>query len=244
MRDLTCMSYWLAKLEAAGLPVPRTTLVPMPREAFRDVFRLFDGKELEGPGHEFLEKLDCAAAAIGYPVFLRTGQTSGKHSWARTCYVTDPNRLLSHVASLVEFSECVSLIGLPCDWWAVRDLLPTMPLALCHSYEGMPVCREFRCFVEDGDVRCMHPYWPAEALERGGVADPESLAQRLSECADEEQVRELAARAGAAVGGAWSVDVLETERGWFVTDMAEAQKSWHWPGCPNEVGKRPHPKFI
>ena len=82
----------------------------------------------------------------------------------------------------------------------------------------------------------MHPYWPAEALERGGVADPESLAQRLSECADEEQVRELAARAGAAVGGAWSVDVLETERGWFVTDMAEAQKSWHWPGCHTHGG--------
>lgn len=30
---------------------------------------------------------------------------------------------------------------------------------------------------------------------------------------------------------AWSVDVLETRRGWFVTDMAEAARSFHWPGC-------------
>ena len=228
------MSYWLPKLEAAGLPVPRTTLVPMSRAAFRDVFNVFDGKPLEDPANEFLQELGAAAAEIGYPVFLRTGMTSGKHSWSRTCYLAYPERLLSHVASLIEFSECVSFVGLPCSWWAVRELLPTMPLAACPNYDGMPVCREFRCFVLDGAVRCLHPYWPTEALERGGVANAAQVAERLSECFDEEEVRALAARAGAAVGGAWSVDVLETERGWFVTDMAEAEKSWHWPGCSAE----------
>ena len=231
MSDPTCMSYWLPRLEAAVLPVPRTTLVPMSRDAFRDVFNIFDGKPVEGPANEFLRELDAAAARIGYPVFLRTGYTSAKHSWARTCHLTDPADLLSHVAGIMEFSECASFIGLPCDWWAVRELLPTMPLAACPNYDGMPVCREFRCFVLDGEVCCMHPHWPAEALERGGVADAAHVAERLSECSDEEEVRALAARAGAAVGGAWSVDVLETERGWFVTDMAEAEKSWHWPGC-------------
>jgi hypothetical protein len=234
--DPTCMSHWLPRLQAAGLPVPRTILVPMSREAYRDVFNLFDGKALEGPANEFLRKLAAAAAEIGFPAFLRTGMTSGKHSWARTCYLTDPARLLSHVASLVEFSECVSFVGLPCDWWAVRELLPTTPLAVCPRYEGMPVCREFRCFVAGGEVRCMHPYWPLEALERGGVADPEQVAAQLASCPDEHEVRALAARAGAAVGGAWSVDVLETRRGWFVTDMAEAQKSWHWPDCSVAAG--------
>jgi hypothetical protein len=42
----------------------------------------------------------------------------------------------------------------------------------------------------------------------------------------------FAKAAGCAVGGAWSVDILETKRGWFVTDMAEAEKSFHWPECP------------
>jgi hypothetical protein len=234
MLDPTCMSYWLPKLEAAGIPTPRTVLVPMSREAYRDVLNVFDGKPLEGPANEFLQNLGAAAAdQIGYPAFLRTGMTSGKHSWANTCALSDPQRLLHHVASLVEYSECASFIGLSCEWWAVRELLPTIPLAVCPRYEGMPVCREFRCFVADGRVLCMHPYWPVEALERGGVEDPEAVATRLAQCPDERDVRALAARAGAAVGGAWSVDVLETRRGWFVTDMAEAGNSWHWPGCPN-----------
>ena len=33
------------------------------------------------------------------------------------------------------------------------------------------------------------------------------------------------------MGGHWSVDILETERGWYVTDMALAPRSWHWPHC-------------
>ncbi len=56
------------------------------------------------------------------------------------------------------------------------------------------------------------------------------------------EIRSLASRAGAAIGGAWSVDILETTRGWFVTDMAEAHKSYHWPTCPKEgrVRRVPH----
>ncbi len=152
------MSDWLPKLEAVGVPVPRTALVRMPREAFQDVLNVFDGKPIEGPANEFLRKVAAAATEIGYPAFLRTGITSGKHSWARTCYLTDPARLLSHVASLVELSVCVSFVGLSCEWRAVREFLPTMPLVVCTRYEGMPMCREFRCFVADAEVRCMHPY--------------------------------------------------------------------------------------
>jgi hypothetical protein len=37
------------------------------------------------------------------------------------------------------------------------------------------------------------------------------------------------------------VDILETKRGWFVTDMAEAGKSWHWPGCKNEKAFKRQP---
>jgi hypothetical protein len=50
----------------------------------------------------------------------------------------------------------------------------------------------------------------------------------------EREVTDLANAAGRAVGGVWSIDLLETQRGWMVTDMAEAEKSWHeWPDCPN-----------
>lgn len=40
-----------------------------------------------------------------------------------------------------------------------------------------------------------------------------------------------AAQAFLELGGSWSVDVLKTRRGWFVTDCAVAQRSFHYPGC-------------
>jgi len=40
------------------------------------------------------------------------------------------------------------------------------------------------------------------------------------------ELHELASQAGKACGGQWSVDLLETDRGWYITDMAEAVKSY------------------
>jgi 8-oxo-dGTP pyrophosphatase MutT (NUDIX family) len=232
--NLTCMSYWLPKLEAAGLPTPRTKLIPMPRNAYIDILNLFDGNPLRGAALPFLAAVKEASEEIGLPVFLRTGLTSGKHNWENTCCLTDSSKVLHHVASIVEFSECCDFIGLACDWWAVREFLPTIPLGICPRYGNMPVCREFRCFVRDGEVLCMHSYWPANALETGGVDRSEELAAELAWCPQETIIRDIAARAGAAIGGAWSVDILETRRGWYVTDMAEASKSFHWPGCTRD----------
>ena len=44
---------------------------------------------------------------------------------------------------------------------------------------------------------------------------------------------EIAETASRVCGGSWSVDLLQTERGWFLTDMAEARSSYHWEDCPN-----------
>src|ERR1041385_8354898 len=112
--DKTCMSYWFPKLEAAGLPVPRTIMVSMSHEAFRDVFRVFDGEDMQGDAEPFFEEIKKAADQIGYPCFLRTGQTSAKHSWERSCFLPSPDAIRAHVIEIVEYSECVTLIGLDC----------------------------------------------------------------------------------------------------------------------------------
>ncbi|KKN90017.1 hypothetical protein LCGC14_0231290 [marine sediment metagenome] len=232
--DKTCLSYWFPKIQAAGLPVPKTIIVPMPVEAFCDAFHVFDGKPMTGKAQPFFDEIKAAADKIGYPCFLRTGQTSGKHDWDRTCFIESAEvDIAHHVIALVEFSEMVALSGLACNIWAVREFLPTKPLATCPIYENMPVCREFRVFVEDGTVKCFHPYWPMEALERGGVDEKEmqGIYDQLCQGPDEQVVLGIASRAGEVVGGAWSVDMLETERGWFLTDMAEAERSYHWEGC-------------
>lgn len=231
--EKTALSYWFPKIEAAGLPVPRTTIVKMRREAQLEMLEFLDGDRGGGQHlREFTAELTKAAAEIGYPVFLRTDYTSGKHDWRHTCFILEAAVIPSHVSALIEYSEMVDIMGLPWDTWVVREFLLTMPLAVCPHYGLMPVCREFRFFVDGGDVLCFHPYWPRQALTEGGIEDPAAIYERLCEMENLPELSALASSAGASVGGAWSVDLLETERGWFVTDMAEAEKSFHWEDCP------------
>ena len=240
MPDRTALSYWLPKLEAAGLPVPKTTLVAMPAEALRDIYRVFDGEAMTGRAQPFFDDIKVAADAIGYPCFLRTDHTSGKHNWERTCYLAGPDAIPAHVIGIVEYSGMAGIVGLPCDVWAVREFLPTRLINVAPRFGNMPICREFRFFIEDAHIRCWHPYWPREALEQGGVgaAEIDSVYEQLCQVDDEAPLMELASAAGHAAGGAWSVDLLETARGWHVTDMAEAEKSFHWEGCRLGPGAR------
>lgn len=241
--DKTCLSYWFPKIEAVGLPVPRTVIVPMSQKVHRELFALLcDGRppkeEMVGPFFDSIK--DAVNIFIGYPCFLRTGLTSAKHSWNRTCYLPSPEEIRSHVISIVEFSVIADLgsaLGLPCNIWAVREILPTKPYGVCKYFGDMPICREFRFFVDDDKVRCWHPYWPKSALERGGtIMDDGSFDyNRFCHVKDEKPLFEIASAAGKAVGGSWSVDILETEMGWYLIDMAEAHKSFHWKDCEQEM---------
>lgn len=233
--DRNCLSWWFPRVAAEGLPVPRTTILRMPPAAQESIWAGFDGREGTpdqlGALERFFADIRAAAEDFGYPVFLRTGHTSGKHEWSRTCCLSRPEDVPRQVFALAEYSECAGFPGLPWAVWAVREFLPVVPLGTCPRYGSMPVVREFRCFVDGGRLLCWHPYWPRDAIARGG-ADP-GLFPRLAEIGEDlPTIRDLACRAGAACGGAWSVDLLATRRGWFVTDMAEAAKSFHWPGCP------------
>lgn len=227
----TALSYWFPKIEAGGLPVPRTRIIRMPEAAQKELRATFDGNDA---GNAALAPFyaEIASAAFAFPMFLRTDHTSGKHNWDETCYVRDRESIGQHVWSIVEFSEMAGIMGLPWDTWAVREMLPTLPFGACKYYGNMPICREWRVFVENNRIICHHPYWPEHALFEGKApADLDYEAFTRLTDADRDAVLGLASRAGAAAGGAWSVDILETQRGWFVTDMAEAHKSWHWLNC-------------
>lgn len=232
--DKTALSYWFPLIEAAGVPVPRTKIIKMPKDVAEDIWAAFDGEGDGKPLVRFAEEVSAQSAEFGAPLFLRTDYTAGKHSWSRTCFVPDlsASTIAQHILNLAEFSRCVGFTGLPWDTLVVREMLPTIPLGTCPHYDDMPICREFRFFVvDDGAVRCWHPYWPLESLEQGG-APPELDYDALCQTGDDgPTLRDLAERAGRAVGGSWSIDILETRRGWFITDMAEAEKSFHWEGC-------------
>jgi hypothetical protein len=236
--DKTSLTYWFPLIEKAGLPVPKTEILTMPLESQAYIWMAFDcrGKGEAAPVEPFYDDLKAAARRMGLPCFLRTAQTSAKHSWKRTCFLESIEKIRQHVFEIAEFSVCADMMGLDWSTWVVRELLPTIPYGRCPNYEDFPVCKEFRYFVKEGKVICSHPYWPLESLEDGGW-EPDApmdvaYADLCSSSGSENELVALAEKAGAAVGGSWSIDILETEKGWYVTDMAEAYKSFHWEDCP------------
>jgi len=230
--DLNALSYWFPLLESAGLPVPKTIIVPMCADASLSASYLIGGDKIEDPHPEldiFFQKMKTAADQIGYPAFLRTDHTSGKHEFSQTCHVTSAETLNRNIFRLVEFSELCSVFGLPHNNWALRELLPVKTFGTCPNYSDMPVAREFRMFVNDGRVECYHPYWPLKALQDGGHSG--DGYQDLCKPDNEEDLLDLARRAGRAVPGHWSIDILDTQRGLYIIDMAVACESYHWEGC-------------
>lgn len=246
--DKTAMNYWLPRLLAARLPVPRTHSWEMPPDAAACVWAGFDGDagtpEQQQAFTTFLTDFGAIIREVGLPCFIRTGHSSGKHNWSETCYLTsaDPVVLGAQVRNIAEYSELAGMMGLPWSEWYARKLLPTIKYGVCPRFGGMPVAREFRVFVDGPEVVCIHPYWPECALIQGGwqpAADawPKTIPDAMEALSaisrnDEFMLRRLASRAGTACGGAWSVDLCECDgHVWYITDMAEADKSFHWEGC-------------
>ena len=233
--DSTRLSYWFPLVQAAGLPVPRTRIVSLSDEEFRDFSAVFDGKT-----PECWERLmrDIRAAAegpdgVGVPFFLRTDFTSNKHNWEKSCHVSDLERIGHYVYDLAEFSEMADMFGgMPPDTFVVRELLPTN--AVFTAFWGkMPIAREFRFFVRDGYVEHWQPYWPPESIEGHdpSVAGWRDVLDEMSQLSNDafQRLVEMTLRVSAAVPGFWSVDWLQTtDRGWVLTDMAEGEKSYRW----------------
>lgn len=129
-----CLSYWFPLVKDAGLPVPRTAIISGDAP---NLIKLVE-REVEPPGLDaFIQRIQLAAQVIpGPPWFLRTGQTSGKHGWNHNCNLgsLDQERVIDHVAGLVEYSICAGLFGLPYDIWVVREMIQTTPLFICECY--------------------------------------------------------------------------------------------------------------
>lgn len=236
-QNKTCLSYWFPKIMGL-VPVPRTEIV----YTNIDFWVIDDGKRPEGLD----ELLDCLKRSIGIiksegdtsdPVFLRTGYTSGKHRWKDTCFLADETKLEEHVVEIAYFSMLADFRGLDTSVWAVREFLKCPVMFECNAYRGMPVTPERRYFVDGPDVLYSIPYWPEDSLLEGSPNDPD-WREKLSVIQAEfpQEAIEMSRKCGAACGGKWSVDVLLTNNGPVVTDMAEAEKSWGWKHVPGKYG--------
>lgn len=229
--DRVCLSYWFPKLQATGVAVPKTRIVTTDVRLIQSLDGIFPSGF-----HSFLDELRAAIAEVGgYPAFLRTGHGSGKHQWLDTCFVQQPD-VAQHVANLVEWSECVDMRGLPYKVWAVREFLRLA--STFTAFNGFPVNRERRYFIGGGKVLCAHPYWPADAVEGHTKAEfwREKLHVLNEQPADEVALLTTLSEQVAAAfvdDGAWSLDwAMDFGGKWWAIDMAPAERSYHWPGCP------------
>jgi hypothetical protein len=225
---LNNLSYWFPRLLEAGIPVPRTEIIEVDADG---LWPLVDGQFAWGLAPLAQQIIDVAELVGGMPCFLRTGHGSGKHYWKNTCYLPEPNKIIiaQHIRELVEWSCCVDFIGLPFETWVVRELMPVG--ALFTAFNEMPITRERRCFVQDGELICSHPYWPPEAIQ--GASDEAVELLRVDNALEKSPSTELIQQAAELFEGAWSQDWLWTARGWVLIDMATAKTSFHWDGCPH-----------
>ncbi|MBD1864154.1 MULTISPECIES: hypothetical protein [Trichocoleus] len=202
----SCLSYWFPKLEVEGIPVPKTEIITTDI----DLDQLLENTVPEGFS-QFVSAIQAAGDRLGYPCFLRTGHTSGKHDWLRTCYLDHPcsNVIGQHIVDLVEFSVCVDFFGLPTRVWAVRELLKTEPAF--HAFHGLPITKERRYFIRDGKVEHHQPYWPPGAI--AGHTEEPLWQELLAELNDETPetltaLTHLSEQVAAVMDGYWSVDWL------------------------------------
>jgi hypothetical protein len=218
-----CLSYWFPLLSGAGVPVPETVIV----RTDLDLYAWMDDEEPVDV-EPFLNELQAAAHQIGDgSCFLRTGHTSAKFGWESTCYLSSLDNLLLHVAEIVEYSAIVSPAGLPTDVWAVRELLHTT--AAFHAFDGLPITKERRYFLRDGEVETHHPYWISESMRDVTVPGWEEALNRINAEPDNEieQLSAYCRQVGEVLPGYWSIDFIETsDRGWVAIDMALGEDSW------------------
>lgn len=223
------MTYWLPILQSIGMRVPDTAFVHYPHGS--ELFSLLDGEVPNGVD-QLTDAIDAAVQSVGgYPVFIRTEQSSDKHSWKDSCYLPSRDHINTNIAFLVEHS---AMADWPCDFFAVRRLIPTSPI--CTAFYGdMPIARERRLFIKDGKVVCNHPYWPNEAFEHEASVSPRQITE-LQELSPEDsnELQAMARYIAQHIPGAWSVDFLVDSDGkWWCIDMAVAANSYHWSTCPN-----------
>ena len=234
-QDVNSIFYWWPLIRDLDIPKPKTTLIPHTGSIIFDP-DLDDAKEYL----RFVKKVRRTCDKYGFPVFIRCGGLSAKHSWVDTCYVDDPERLGHQIYRIMERVLMVEGIRLDFDGIAVREFLQ-----LEHrfkAFNGMPVAKEFRFFASGGEYECYHPYWPPSTISRPSIDNWYEELKSMQTLTDEEfsLLKGYTAEVATALDrgplgtGWWSIDFCKTIEGeWYITDLATGEVSGHWNTCPH-----------
>ena len=226
MQRDSSMLNWFPKIKDI-LPVPRTEILEISKEETFEIINLLDGEMIS---EDLFRKIKECANKIGYPLFLRSDQGSAKHDYDHSCHVEKESDLLGHLACLFEWHLMV-------DLWP-QALVFRELLSLCapfKAFDGLPIARERRYFVDEGKVICHHPYWPEGAIEQGRKARslPVGWREMLAEINSEDEgetscLTRMAEAFAENVPGFYSVDFAQKADGqWVMIDAARGELSYH-----------------
>jgi len=235
---------WRPAMEAAGeqsaVRIATTEFVAIPEKDAAIDF--VDGAPSEFP----IQEIEASAERLGYPVFVRTDQTSAKHHGVSGYRARDAEELriaVSHAleANLMAMSMPAPAAIMLSDWIAIETGFHDTRIG---GGLGTRIGREFRLFADSSEVFCTHFYWPADSMKRPSRNDWRAQLSRLADVDVPEPVRDFACQAVAETPReiAWSVDIAQDECGdWWGIDMAVAGMSWHPEDCEHAdsfVGQR------
>jgi len=245
-RSRSSLLYWFPKIKDLGIPIPETEWVEIPHKLG---WKLITGKGLE-EFRPFLEEIKEKARRIGYPVFIRTDQASGKHLFDQACLVLREEDLLRSIVTTIEFNLTCDPLGLPYQAIVVREFLELY--WGFKAFKGnLPIAQERRYFIKDGELLCHHPYWPPDAIKkahrRDGYLTPHRLPAmwqhilallNLEIPSEIETLRDYSLRVAGVLEGYWSIDYALSRDGetWYLIDMADGYESYHPSQCPNARG--------
>lgn len=159
--DYNSLLYWFPKIkEIKDLNIPKTYYIEFPRNlgTSDEKFKYLNRKDIKEQVYKFCDKL-------GYPLFVKTDFFSGKHNWKKTCFVSQKEDLYPHIFNIFEMSDCVSIIGLPIFAIVFRKYIPLYSNFKFFHGE-LPISKERRFFIKDGNIQCKHPYWFSDVFKK------------------------------------------------------------------------------
>lgn len=233
----TSMLYWWPLVNNLGIPVPRTEIVPCDNLYAFYAETVEEWEERRKDRIKYMPLFHEAANKIRYPLFMRTDLFSGKHAFEATCYVSSATVLQSHISALIFESLMVDIRIMNHQALVFREYLP--PDTGFYAFAGLPIGKERRYFVSEGNVLCHHPYWPKDATrfrkELQEFNGWENILDSLNKDTEQDTLilKEYAERISHALGKEYfSVDFMHSNDIWYMIDMAEGDKSWHDENCP------------
>lgn len=243
--EKTRMLYWWPKIKDLDIPMPRTIIVPLEKTTINE-------EEIQDIIYIHFEEIMKAIRKIGFPVFIRTDILSGKYSFEKSCYLPKEENVKKHLWEIIFAGLEADIIGHISKAIIVREYIE--PIWKFKAFQGLPIGKERRYFINSGKVQCHHAYWIEDAIKFWQRIDkidfknlkslkdikpqePKNWKEELKILNREtkEEVKLIMSYTkkviDAGFTGYWSIDFMYGKDGnWYLIDMAEGDVSWH-PEC-------------